>query len=284
MKQKIALYGFGYVGKAVYNLLKDHYEIKIFDPGFDGDGKVQNYDDMIDCELGIVCVPTPMGDGGAADLSIVEKTISEARQKYLLIKSTIVPGTTKRLQEMLNVNVPPYIHSLEKTLCFSPEYIGEGKYQVAWWKGYPHPTDMKYHSFQIFGGPREATNKFVELFQRVLGPDCQYWQTDSTTAELVKYMENSWGATKVIFCNEFAEIARAFGVDYRELRELFLLDGRVERMHTSVFEGKRGFGGKCYPKDVNAIVKAAEAAGYAPALLKQVLASNDEFIKKNVEQ
>jgi UDPglucose 6-dehydrogenase len=95
-------------------------------------------------------------------------------------------------------------------------------------------------------------------------------------------MCNSWGAHKVTFANEWFEIANIFGVNYDELRELFVLDTRVEKIHTAVLKSKRGFGGKCFPKDVNAIVKATEKAGYSPELLKQVLKSNDEFIKKNI--
>ena len=133
----------------------------------------------------------------------------------------------------------------------------------------------------IFGGASEDTQAVIEFVKPVMGADCRYWQTDATTAELVKYMENSWGAMKVTFCNEFYEIARAHGVDYNELRELFLLDGRTERMHTVVFEKKRGYGGKCFPKDVKAIIRSSEEHGYIPALLKEVDMTNDKFNAKN---
>ena len=188
------------------------------------------------------------------------------------IKSTIPPGTTDAL-----------IKKYEKPIAFSPEYIGESTYVTPWWKdiGYIDPKDMKKHDFFIFGGDRLVTSGVLQFFKMVMGPVTKYIQTDAKTAELTKYMVNSWGATKVMFCNEFARIAETFGVDYDELRELWLLDGRVNRMHTAVFKDKRGFGGKCFPKDINGIVNAVESAGYHPELLKEVIKSNarirDEF-------
>ncbi len=283
-KTAVAVIGNGYVGKSVVAFLKDHYDVYVFDPAgslvfLDGKDETEGFGgfgmgkikEMINekCKYAIVCVPTPMGEDGVADLSLVNETFAWLNVPNVLTKSTVPPGTTNEL----------IAKNPSKTICFSPEYIGEGKYYVPEHKGYPHPTDMKKHQFVIIGGVRENTQKWIDLFIKILGPDCQYFQTDPTTAELVKYMENSWGATKVTFSNEFFEIAKAFGSDYREVRELFLLDKRMERIHTAVFPDKRGFGGKCYPKDVNAIVKASEKAGYTPKLLKEVLSSNEDFKK-----
>jgi UDPglucose 6-dehydrogenase len=94
-------------------------------------------------------------------------------------------------------------------------------------------------------------------------------------------MENCFLATKVTFCNEFYDIAESFGVDYNELREIWLLDGRIGRSHSTVFEDKRGFTGKCLPKDLNALIKASEKNGYKPNLLKSINETNNEMIKKN---
>jgi UDPglucose 6-dehydrogenase len=90
-------------------------------------------------------------------------------------------------------------------------------------------------------------------------------------------MENAFIATKVTFANEFYNLAQAFGVEYKELRELWLLDERMGRMFSAVFPDARGFSGKCLPKDVNAIAKASEKAGYDPKFIKAVLESNDRI-------
>lgn len=263
INKKVGIVGYGYVGKAVFNFFKDHYETIFYDPNLEGSASKEA---LNACDLAIVSVPTPMGNDGKADLSIIEETIEWLRAPLILIKSTIPPGTTKGL-----------IEKYEKRIAFSPEYIGEGNYAVPFWKDYPDPHDMKKHSFMIFGGEPEVTSEAGEYFKRVLGAEARYVYTDSTTAELCKYMENAFLATKVTFCNEFYEIAKALGVHYDELREMWLLDGRVGRSHTAVFKESRGFGGKCLPKDTNALVKRSEEAGYEPKLLKAVLAVNKEI-------
>jgi UDPglucose 6-dehydrogenase len=263
-KKKVAIIGYGYVGKEVYNFFKDRFETIFYDPHVEGSAEK---DEINSCDLAVISVPTPMSDDGSCNLSIVEDTLGWLNTPLILIKSTVPPGTTKKLSEKSG-----------KKICFSPEYIGEGGYFIPFWK-YPDPKDMKKHSFQIIGGDKETASKILDFFVRVMGPEAKFSITDSTTAELVKYMENSFIATKVVFCNEFYNIANAFGVEYKELRELWLLDERMGRMFTAVFpeKAKRGFEGKCLPKDVNAIAKASEKAGYDPKFIKEVLGSNDRI-------
>lgn len=290
--KRIGIIGYGYVGKAMERFFADHYYLKIYDPIYIAenqlDGVVEehngqhiefttNKDNINSCDLVVVCVPTPQGEDNRVDLSIINETFEWLNAPLILIKSTIPPGTT---DELVAGKVGKWI---DRRIAFSPEYIGEGGYVTQWWKdkNYPHATDMKYHDFQIFGGKRETTSAIIPFFQRVIGPEPKYAQTDARTAELVKYMVNAWGATKVTFVNEFYNIAKSFGVDYNELRELWLLDGRAERMHTAVFPEMRGFGGKCFPKDVNGIVKLAEDGGYDATLLKEVLKTNDKMRELN---
>jgi len=277
---KIAIIGNGYVGTGVANFFRKHFDLVV--KGELGethtfptlDAKHNNldkndYSEVNKCDFAVICVPTPMQDNGQVDISIVQEVISLLDVPLILIKSTVPPKTVENLSDM----------HINKRIVFSPEYMGEGKYVVQWWKDkeYPHPTDMKKHSFQIFGGAKEDTHDVIQFFQRVLGPDVRYLQTDSTTAELTKYMENAWGAMKVTFCHEFHEIAKALGVDYSELRELWLQDGRVERMHTAVFEDDKGFGGKCFPKDVNGIYNVAKKFGVDAKVLKTIIEKNDKL-------
>lgn len=98
---------------------------------------------------------------------------------------------------------------------------------------------------------------------------------------MIKYMVNSFLATKVSFVNEFYEISQLYNTDWHKVREGWLLDERMGRSFSSVFTNNRGFGGKCLSKDVNAIVTASEDDGYSPNLLKQVLDSNRHFQDKN---
>jgi len=268
--KKVAIVGLGYVGQAVNKLFPDAL---IYDPYRfpDEDPILKQRTISKEADLVIICVPTDQGEDGRAITSNVECTFNWLNAfDYagdILIKSTVPPGTTDALNSRCGFEA-----------CFSPEYIGEGKYYVAPWK-YPDPTEMKHHTFMIIGGPLGARQRILAIFQKILGPDKVYYQTDAKTAELIKYGENCWAGMKVVFCNELYEICKAFGVDYNTFREGFLLDPRVERMHTAVFPDNRGFGGKCLPKDINAIIKASEDVGYEPELIKQVLASNEKFRK-----
>ncbi len=257
MKGKVAVVGHGYVGKGMHKIFPDAL---IFDVGVGSKEEINQ-----EAELAIVCVPTPSREDGSFDTSIVEEVISWLKTPLILIKSTVSPGTTDYLRG-----------KYKKNICFSPEYIGESKYFVPPWK-YPDPQDPRSHGFFIVGGSRKAAERITAIFQRKLGPDAVYRIIDARTAELTKYMENAWGAVKVIFCNEFYDIAEKFGVSYMELRELWLLDKRVERMHTAVFPEFRGFGGKCFPKDVTSIIKASEQAGYEPSFLKAALEKNKRY-------
>lgn len=267
----VAIIGYGYVGRAVARFFEDHYETVIYDPYVDEVAGTRS--EVNACDLAVICVPTEMRDDGSVNLDIVKDTFEWLETPLVLMKSTVPPGTTELLSTLY-----------DKRIVFSPEHIGEGKYQTQWWidRSYPHPTDMKKHKVFIFGGEREDTNEVVQYFYKITGPEPRYMQTDSRTAELTKYMQNSWGAMKVTFCNEFKEVADAVGADYTQVRELMILAGIIEPMHTVVFDNKRGFGGKCLPKDLNGIVHKAKEMGYEPELLEQVLKSNDTFNDKNL--
>jgi len=273
MKRKVLIIGYGYVGQAMGSFFEGKYEVGVYDPekGYDarsaksGAGKKEIFYD-----LAVICVPTPSKDDGAADISAVEESVVafKDRADVLVIKSTVPPTTTHLLAKK---------YGIEDRLCFSPEYIGEGNYEIPYWEEVPHPSDMKKHSFHIFGGFREATSRAVLHWQKVAGPFPRFVETDATTAELTKYMENAWIGTKVTFVNEFYEIAKHFGVHYEELRELWLQDGRVGRSHTLVYPDKRGFDGKCIPKDMKAVVSASTKKGYDPTFLRSALESNVTF-------
>lgn len=261
-KNKVAIIGVGYVGNAYAKLFT---EPVLYDPGR---GFV-NRDEVNKCGLAIISVPTAMKDDGSCDISIVEDTLSWLEVPLILIKSTIPPGTTRALKEKYG-----------KRICHSPEYIGEGGYYVPFWQ-FPHPTEPQHHSFMIIGGDPKDRDDILDFFFPILGASKTYYQVDETTSELIKYFENSAIATKVVLCNEFYEIAKTFGVSYPQVREGLVLDERQGKMFTAVFRDKRGFGGKCLPKDVNGIVYAARKAGYKPEFLEEVLRSNDRFKEQN---
>lgn len=253
----VAIVGRGYVGQAYKKLFPD----AIF---YERQGET-NKDEVNKCDLAIVSVPTKMNDDGSCDTSIVEEVVSWLETPLVLIKSTIPPGTTKKLKE-----------KYKKRICHSPEYVGEGGYFVPFWE-FPHPNEPVYHTFMIIGGEPRDREDILQIFYPVLGATKIYYQVDETTSELIKYMENCAIAAKVTLCNEFYNIAERFGVTYSQVREGFVLDSRQGKMFTTVYKDRRGFDGKCLPKDLSAIVHASKKAGYTPKLIEEVLNSNNRI-------
>ena len=197
MKKKIAIIGFGYVGKAAYNMVKDHYETIIFDPYPASIGElpiVQIWpeNNFADCELAIICVPTSMDEQTKkCDTSIVEGSVKKLEAKLILIKSTVTPGTVDKLKK-----------ETAKRIIFSPEYIGESTYEHP----YDFQTNMAKTPFLILGGDKQDTSAVLDLLVPILGPKKTYYQVSAKEAEVIKYMENSYFGVKIIFANEMSRI------------------------------------------------------------------------------
>jgi nucleotide sugar dehydrogenase len=254
---KIAIIGQGHVGKAFRSFIEGYFEYITYDPLHD---KTYPEKDINEADIAVICVPTPQATDGSCDISIVEEAIARIATPYILIKSTIAPGTTDKLRA-----------STGKKICFSPEYIGESTYQN------PIHKTIRNTPFMIIGGPENERNYLFSCFELILGPHATYYGCNALDAEIIKYMENSFLAAKVTFVNEFCEIAKAYEANWYAIREGWLLDERIGRAFSSVFKDNRGFDGKCLPKDVSGIINASEAKGYSPQLLRQVLHSNDTF-------
>lgn len=259
---KVGIVGYGYVGKAMFEYFKTHYTTFFYDPFIEGSC---TKDEINTCDLSVICVFTPTGKDGECDTSIVEEVIDWINTPLILIKSTIAIGTTKRLKEKTG-----------KRICFSPEYIGESSYDT----GFYINNDIKQNTFYTFGGDKCDTSELVSIFQIISGPTKIYKQTDETSAEMAKYMENAFFSTKVVFCHEFNQICKKWGVDYNEVRECWLLDQRIGPSHTCIFKNKEyPYDGKCLPKDLEAIIYSSNERDYVPNFLKEVRSSN-ERIKK----
>lgn len=252
----------------MYKFFKDHYTVDICDPYADCpvDARKRTISHSKDYDISVVCVPTPREQDGSCDLSYVEDVISKCESSLILLKSTIEIGTTQKLVEKYN-----------KRIVFSPEYCGESSY----WSPYKFHTDVKETPFFIFGGEKTDTSKMIDYFMPVVGPTKKYIQCDAIEAEMAKYMENVFYATKITFCYEMAELCNATGIDYNTVRELWLQDPRINPMHTAVFpENDAPYSGKCLPKDTSALASLAEKYGYDAKLIKEVLSSNDRIASK----
>jgi len=241
---KIGIVGQGFVGTAVKEGLKQFYEIDTFD--LDETKRDVDYiEDIIDRNNVIfVCLPTPMNRDGSCNTDIVEGVIGEldnlalTRQcsnRVVVIKSTIPPGTTERLnKECKHIQV-----------VFNPEFLTEANFI----------EDFKNQDRIIIGGPRPASTKIRQLFYKAF-PKAHIIKTHSTIAEMVKYMTNTFLATKVSFANEMKMICDELKIDYDKVVEYSTYDDRLGNSHWSVPgpDGKLGFGGSCFPKDINALI------------------------------
>ncbi len=257
----IGIVGYGVVGKAlarVFGHEAGDADVRVYDKYLGGMNGAQQKEAIQGCDLVFVAVPTPQAADGSCDLTAVEEVVAWVNPPMCL-KSTVPPGTVDRL-----------VAATGKRVCFSPEYVGESRWHP--WKG------IESHGFVIVGGEKGLCDLVVRAYQEVLGPLVRYFMTDARTAELCKYMENTFLATKVAFVNQFYDLAAAFGVNFNELRELWLADERVGRSHTIVTD-ERGYRGRCLPKDMSAIIRAARRAGGAP-LLEAVARYNEEVCRQ----
>lgn len=272
---KIAVIGFGEVGKQAARMFSLNHDVTVMDTAF-AEGECLQYDnksfinasreDVDKCDLGIICVPTPMYDDYSCDVSIVEEVVQWLKTPLILIKSTIEPGTTDKL-----------VAQTSKTIVFSPEYSGVGNY----WSSYGFQKKIEDCPFVILGGKDEHCRKVLELLVPILGPEKNYECMPALEAELVKYFENCYFGMKVTFANEMHEICDHLGANYWTVRKGWALDPRINKMHTVVFPQSRGFSGKCLPKDIYALVKASQKAGYEPQFFKEILRSNNRIRAKH---
>jgi len=261
-KINVGIIGQGYVGSALKEGFKSFYRIETYDKYRHDLSTCKSLKDLSQkAEIIFVCVPTPMQKDGRCDLSIIHEVVSAIdtckNNNILVIKSTIPPGTTSMLNK-------EYGHI---QAVFNPEFLTEANFI----------DDFKNQSKIIIGGPRPASTKVKNLYRKVF-PETPLIKTGSDTAEMVKYFTNCFLMTKVSFANEIKQICEKIGVDYDKVVEYGLYDKRLGRSHFSVPgpDGKSGFGGSCFPKDINALIKVAENLNIEATVLKSVWKKNLE--------
>jgi UDP-glucose 6-dehydrogenase len=249
----VLIIGYGVVGK---NL---SIELAGLRPDvYDKYSQRENTKRNIRYDFAFVCVDTPYrGPGDPCDTSEVLNAIRENDAEIFIVKSAVLPGTVDMLREETG-----------KRVVVSPEYYG----------GTHHCNNFNF-DFTVVGGERQDCVEVVQLLQNVYDGRHVFRMTDAITAELVKYMENSWLATKVTFCVQFYKIAEAIGVSYEELRELFVLDPRVNPSHTFVHRDKPYWDSHCLNKDVRSISLFRDSVNAGHNFLSSVIAFNEEQIK-----
>jgi UDPglucose 6-dehydrogenase len=246
--KKIGIIGRGFVGSAVeFGFSAQtgcNASVKIFDTN--PKLSLHTLDETInDSEYVFLSVPTPSNEDGSINLDIIDSALQSINEintvdNIILIRSTITPGTTRKFQEKFS----------KLNLVFNPEFLTERSAKY----------DFLNQSRFILGGDKLNTEKVASLFKWRFGDSIPVIETNFETAELIKYMNNCFFATKVSFLNEMKMISDKVGADWETSIEGFVRDGRIGHSHLSVPgpDGKFGFGGSCFPKDMQALIDFAK--------------------------
>lgn len=214
-----------------------------------------------DSEFIFICVPTPMKDNYSnIDLSIVKQVVSriakliDDRKKILTIKSTVIPGTTASLAKQY-----PHVN-----FAMNPEFLTEAN---------AFEDFLRTDRTVIGAFKHSVADRLSILYQNLYGPGSKIFLTDPTTAEMVKYMSNMFLATKVMFANEMSDLCQKVGINYQEVKEMVVADHRIFDSHLDVTSIK-GFGGKCFPKDMVALLGLFKQKKVDASLLSTVWKKN----------
>jgi UDPglucose 6-dehydrogenase len=295
---KITMIGMGYVGLVTGAAFAKHgfdttcttrtpekveglntAKVPFYEPGLDelvkegvDAGLLHGSTDNIGCvknsDITFNCVGTPSLPDGSIDLGHVEKTsadigtaLSEMDRYHVVVsKSTIVPSTTDTIIKPILEKTSGKNAGEDFGLCMNPEFLREG----AALHDSLHPDRI------VVGGiDKRSIDTVMKVYE---GFDCPKMATDLRTAEMIKYGANCFLATKITFANEFANICEMFGVDVYEMMKGVGLDFRI---NPSFLNAGVGFGGSCFPKDVNAITATAKKNGYTPRILNAILDVNE---------
>ncbi|MDB2282655.1 UDP-glucose 6-dehydrogenase AglM [Halorubrum ezzemoulense] len=251
--------------------------------GSDGTGRLRattDYDAVLDTDVTFLCLPTPQNDDGSIDLSIMETGATQLGAtlrktddwRTVVVKSTVVPGSTE------DVLTPILEAESGKTtgkgfgVGMNPEFLREGTAVEDFLN--PDKLVLGADDDRALGDMREVFGPLVDL------TDAPVVETDTRTAEMIKYANNGFLATKLSLINDLGNICKELGVDAYEVADAIGLDDRIgERFLRSGV----GWGGSCFEKDVSAIIAAAGEAGYEPPLLNAAVEVNDGQPERLIE-
>ena len=250
--------GHGVVGSAVASGLRDlGHDVGIYDIKYEN----SSIKDVSDAEICFICVPTPpVKYTEGCDTSIVKKVVAELNDigytGIVVIKSTVVPGTTKVLQNQY----------LDLNISFVPEFLRERS-------AYADFTNN--HDVCIIGTEdKETYNKIKECHGHY---PSKFVQVSPTEAEVTKYFNNVYNSTLIIFANSFYEICKSLGADYTKIKNAIVNRPHITDQYLDCNKNLRGFGGVCLPKDLKAIVALCKEKGVNVDFFETLLKENNKF-------
>ena len=270
---KLGIIGYGFVGQAVangFNIASSGKDTILYYDKFKDSTPI---DEVIKkSEFIFVCLPTPMKqDKSGIDLSIIEQSIPEitkytdntdeqssSSSKIVVIKSTVTPGTTAALEKKYP----------KTAFAFNPEFLTEANFL----------EDFLNADRTVIGANNDLVSRRVAVIFKQRFPKTTIFQTDPTTAEAVKYFANAFLSLKVTFANFFYDYCQKIGIKYEEVKKMAAFDRRIVDAHLEVTT-LRGFGGKCFPKDLVAIMGEFKKAGVDLSILETMWEYNKKIRK-----
>ena len=257
---KIGIIGYGFVGKALANGLRDDVEIFKVDPKLNS--KIEDLAEF-NPDAVFICVPTPMNKNFSQDITIVKSVIKELMNlnlnSLIVLKSTVLPNHIKEIESL----VPKFV--------FNPEFLREKHAD----------QDFIDSKLIIFGGNIKSSKVLAKIYQDFTKCACNdYVFTDAIAAAIIKYSINSFLATKVTFFNELHSLFIQSGSkeSWNEFISFLAKDPRIGNSHMEVpgHDGRFGYGGACLPKDSNAFYEYSEETGSPLNILKNVITVNNK--------
>lgn len=258
-KAKIGILGIGYVGGAVKNWF-DQEEYPLF--LYDKHKKIGSLKKVNQADVIFLCVPTPFNEEkGYDDSAVVESLKNVSGSKIVVIKSTVLPGSTEKYQNEFS----------QHKILFNPEFL-RAKFAK---------EDFLNPKRQIIGFTEKSKDVAKEILEIL--PKAPFQKIiPAKEAEMVKYSGNAFLASKVIFANQIYDLCENLGINYDLVKECIAHDPRIGFSHLDVFhEGFRGYGGGCFPKDIKSLLQLGKKIGVDLTLLKVVNKINKYLTSKN---
>lgn len=256
--------GMGFVGGTTAKIFEEAHQLFPYDKYQD---PYRDPTKLREAEVVFISVPTPMKPSGEIDYSaihnsletLLETTSLKEDKPLVVIRSTAVSGTTDKLEEQYPFN-----------FVFNPEFLRE-RHAL---------EDMRSIDRIIIGANRqEDYEKTAEVYKPIF-PDAKYIHVDRKTAEMIKYVANVMLTGQIALANEIHQICQVVKVDYNIVKEAILMDKRIARnIDVPGPDGDFGFGGKCFPKDLNALIYLAREYMYRPYLLEEIWRLNEKIRK-----
>ena len=254
---KIGIIGLGIVGSAIkHGFEKLGHRVSWHD--IKDDTKIE---DVLDTEIVYLCVPTPQREDGHCDISILENVVGELVEKHsyegiIAAKSTVVPGTTRNLQEKFN----------NQKICHVPEFLRE-RAAIIDFTDHHDICIIGTDSDEVFEAVKESHGYFPQKFIK-LSP---------TEAEISKYFNNVYNATLITFANAFYELCQATNADYTKIKNAMVQRDHISNKYLDCNDNLRGFGGMCLPKDTSAISALVKELGLNIDLFQAVVDDNKNY-------